>query len=35
MAGGYGRDIEDTLRAQMTTWQVAMQYFQRWQNLRP
>jgi len=35
MAGGYGRDMEDTLRAQMTTWQVAMQYYQRWQNVRP
>jgi acetoin utilization deacetylase AcuC-like enzyme len=35
MAGGYGRDIEDTLRAQVTTWRVAMQYYHRWQNLRP
>ncbi|AOG24671.1 histone deacetylase family protein [Acidovorax sp. RAC01] len=35
MAGGYGRDLEDTLRAQTTTWHVAMQYYRRWQNVRP
>lgn len=35
MAGGYGRDLEDTLRAQMNTWQVAMQYYRRWQNVQP
>lgn len=35
MAGGYGRDLEDTLQAQLTTWRVAQQYHQRWQNVRP
>ena len=35
MAGGYGRDLQDTLRAQRTTWQVAWQYHLRWQNARP
>ena len=29
------RDLEDTLRAQTTTWHVAMQYYRRWQNVRP
>ncbi len=35
MAGGYGRDLEDTLQAQLTTWRVALQYHQRWQNVQP
>lgn len=35
MAGGYGRDMADTLRAQVATWRVALQYHARWQNLRP
>lgn len=35
MAGGYGRDIAQTVQAQFTTWQVALQYHQRWQNARP
>ena len=35
MAGGYGNDLEDTLKAQLTTWRVALQYHQRWQNGRP
>lgn len=35
MAGGYGNNIEDTLQAQLTTWSVALQYHQRWQNIRP
>lgn len=35
MAGGYGRDLEDTLQAQLTTWRVALHYHQRWQNVRP
>lgn len=34
MAGGYGRNPEDTLRAQCTTYAVALQYWQRWQNLK-
>lgn len=35
MAGGYGRNLEDTVQAQLNTWRVAMQYHQRWQNARP
>jgi acetoin utilization deacetylase AcuC-like enzyme len=35
MAGGYGRDMADTLQAQLTTWRVAQQYYARWQNVRP
>lgn len=35
MAGGYGNDLEDTVQAQLTTWRVAWQYHQRWQNVRP
>ena len=35
MAGGYGRDLQDTVQAQLTTWRVALQYHQRWQNVRP
>ncbi|WP_026436906.1 histone deacetylase [Acidovorax sp. JHL-9] len=35
MAGGYGRDLADTLQAQMNTWRVAQQYHARWQNVRP
>jgi acetoin utilization deacetylase AcuC-like enzyme len=34
MAGGYGKNPEDTLRAQFTTYTVALQYWQRWQNLK-
>ncbi len=33
MAGGYGRRIEDTVQAQVNTFRVAAQYWQRWQNL--
>ena len=35
MAGGYGRDMADTLQAQLATWRVALQYHARWQNGRP
>ena len=35
MAGGYGRDMADTLQAQLTTWRVAQQYHACWQNVRP
>lgn len=35
MAGGYGRDLQDTVRAQLNTWRVASEYHQRWQNVRP
>jgi acetoin utilization deacetylase AcuC-like enzyme len=30
MAGGYGRDIETTLRVQLNTYRVALHYWQRW-----
>jgi acetoin utilization deacetylase AcuC-like enzyme len=33
MAGGYGRDLADTVRAQCATWRVARQYHARWQRL--
>jgi 8-oxo-dGTP diphosphatase len=32
MAGGYGERIEDTVQAQLNTFRVAAQYWQRWQN---
>lgn len=32
MAGGYGVRIEDTVQAQVNTFRVATQYWQRWQN---
>ena len=32
MAGGYGVRIEDTVQAQLNTFRVAAQYWQRWQN---
>jgi thioredoxin len=32
MAGGYGHDIETTVQAQINTWQVAYEYWQRWQR---
>jgi len=35
MAGGYGRNLDDTVQAQLNTWRVACQYHQRWQNVRP
>lgn len=34
MAGGYGHRIEDTVRAQVNTYRVAMDYWRRWQNRR-
>lgn len=33
MAGGYGIRIEDTVQAQVNTFDVAAGYFRRWQNL--
>jgi acetoin utilization deacetylase AcuC-like enzyme len=33
MAGGYGQRIEDTVQAQVNTYRVALEYWQRWQNL--
>lgn len=32
MAGGYGRNIEDTVQAQVNTFRVAASYAERWQN---
>ena len=32
MAGGYGKQLEDTVQAQVNTFRVALQYWQRWQN---
>ena len=32
MAGGYGHDIETTVQAQINTWRVAYEYWQRWQR---
>jgi acetoin utilization deacetylase AcuC-like enzyme len=34
MAGGYGHQIEDTVRVQVNTYRVAQAYWRRWQNLR-
>ncbi|TFZ08674.1 histone deacetylase family protein [Ramlibacter humi] len=34
MAGGYGKRMEDTVQAQVNTFGVAAQYWQRWQNRR-
>jgi acetoin utilization deacetylase AcuC-like enzyme len=33
MAGGYGREISDTVQAQVNTYRVAYAYWRRWQNL--
>lgn len=32
MAGGYGTDLATTVQVQLTTWRVALQYWQRWQR---
>ncbi len=32
MAGGYGVDMQDTVRVQENTFAVALQYWRRWQN---
>jgi acetoin utilization deacetylase AcuC-like enzyme len=34
MAGGYGRQLEDTVQVQVNTFGVALAYWQRWQNQR-
>lgn len=34
MAGGYGVKIEETVQVQLTTYRVALDYWQRWQTLR-
>jgi acetoin utilization deacetylase AcuC-like enzyme len=31
MAGGYGHDIETSVQVQVNTWQVAFEYWRRWQ----
>jgi acetoin utilization deacetylase AcuC-like enzyme len=33
MAGGYGREIDSTIRVQLNTYRVALAYWQRWQAL--
>lgn len=33
MAGGYGREMADTVQAQVNTYRVAYAYWRRWQNL--
>jgi acetoin utilization deacetylase AcuC-like enzyme len=33
MAGGYGKEMNDTVQAQVNTYRVAYAYWQRWQNL--
>ncbi len=33
MAGGYGREMSDTVRVQVNTYRVAYAYWRRWQNL--
>jgi acetoin utilization deacetylase AcuC-like enzyme len=35
MAGGYGHDIAQTVQAQVNTYRVAVQYWQRWRKLPP
>jgi acetoin utilization deacetylase AcuC-like enzyme len=35
MGGGYGHDLNDTVKAQVNSYRVAMQYAQRWQNRAP
>jgi len=32
MAGGYGRDIDSTIRVQVNTYRIALEYWQRWQT---
>jgi len=34
MAGGYGVKIEETVQVQLNTYQVALEYWQRWQTLK-
>jgi acetoin utilization deacetylase AcuC-like enzyme len=33
MAGGYGKEMDDTVRVQVNTYRVAYAYWRRWQNL--
>ena len=32
MAGGYGRNIDDTVQVQVNTYRVALEYWRRWQS---
>jgi hypothetical protein len=32
MGGGYGKDVNDTVRVQLATYRVALEYWQRWQK---
>lgn len=32
MAGGYGKDLADTVQVQVNTYRVALDYWRRWQN---
>jgi len=34
MAGGYGRNIDDTVQVQVNTWRVALEYWRRWASVR-
>jgi len=34
MAGGYGRNIDDTVQVQVNTWRVALEYWRRWALVR-
>jgi len=34
MAGGYGKNIDDTVQVQVNTWRVALEYWRRWASLR-
>jgi acetoin utilization deacetylase AcuC-like enzyme len=34
MAGGYGKNLDDSVQVQVNTFQVALAYWQRWQNRR-
>jgi acetoin utilization deacetylase AcuC-like enzyme len=35
MAGGYGREIADTVQVQINTFSQALSAWERWQNQRP
>ncbi|MDD2882722.1 MAG: histone deacetylase [Rhodoferax sp.] len=35
MAGGYGQQIEETVQIQLTTYRIALSYWQRWQLRNP
>ena len=33
MGGGYGHDLSDTVRVQLNTYTVALEYWRKWQGL--